>query len=70
VLPIAVTPTRARFSQVLAAPSPVIRELPNTGSGPDDGWFPWLAVLGGILAVAGSLLLYRGLRHRLSGTER
>jgi len=70
VLPIAVTPTRARFSQVLAAPSPVIRELPRTGSGPDDGWFPWLAVLGGTLAVAGSLLLYRGLRHRLSGTER
>jgi hypothetical protein len=55
---------------VLAAPTPVIRELPRTGSGPDDAWFPWPAVLGGLFAVAGLLVLFSALYRRLSDTER
>jgi len=55
---------------VLPAATPVVRELPRTGTGPEDGWFPWAAALGGLLAVAGLALLFSGLHRRLSDGER
>jgi hypothetical protein len=70
VLPAVVTPTRTPVSQVLPAATPVVRVLPRTGSGPADGWFPWPAVLGGLFAAAGLVLLFGGLHGRLSDTER
>ena len=70
VLPTGMEPTRTPVSRVLAAPTPVIRELPRTGSGPGDAWFPWPAVLGGLFAVAGLLVLFSALYRRLSDTKR
>jgi cation transporter-like permease len=72
VLPTVVvpTPTRTPISQVLPAATPVVRELPRAGSGPDDGSFPWATVLGGFFAAAGLVLLFSGLHRRLSDTER
>jgi hypothetical protein len=70
VLPIAMSPTRTPISQVLPAATPVVRELPRAGGGPEDGWFPWPAALGGLLAAAGLVLLFSGLRRRLSDGER
>jgi hypothetical protein len=46
------------------------RELPRTGSGPGDSWFPWPTVLGGIFAVAGLLILLSALHRRWLDTER
>ena len=69
-LPAAAEPTRTPVSQVLAAPTPVIRELPRTGSGPADAWVLWPAVLGGLFAVAGLLVLFGALYRSLSDSER
>jgi hypothetical protein len=70
VLPTGMNPTHTPVSQVRAAPTPVIRELPRTGSGPGDAWFPWPAVLAGLLAAAGLTVLVSALYRRLSDTER
>jgi hypothetical protein len=53
-----------------AGPTSVIVALPRAGSGPDDGWFPWPAVLGGLLAAAGLVLFFAGLHRGLSDAER
>jgi len=70
VLPARMEPTRTPVSRVLAAPTLVIRELPRTGSGPGDAGLPWPGVLGGLLAVAGLLVLFSALYRRLSDTKR
>jgi hypothetical protein len=70
VLPTAVAPTRMLISQVLPVATPVVRALPRAGSGPEDGSFPWLGVLGGLLAASGVILVFSGLHGGLSDSER
>jgi hypothetical protein len=69
-VPTNTSPATSRpLTQVLPVATPVVRALPTAGSGPEDGSFPWVGVLGGLLAATGLVLVFSGLHGGLSDSE-